>query len=128
MPPGRVGTAVRVGVFASAALGLAACGFGDLVRSAGPLDVSIAFTGDSTLTVGAPSAFSITVTANGVAVSDPALTRPSTDTTVFTINATRASLVAVSSGNARFVIQLNDAAFTDSMPTRSIRIRSHGGP
>ena len=122
------GTTLGVGVLLSALLGLVGCGFGDLFRAAGPRDVSITFTGDSTIAVGTPSAFSVAVSANGATVVNPNLSIESSDTTVFGINATRDSLVALKSGNATLIIQLNDAVFTDSVPSIAVDIKVHGGP
>lgn len=126
MPPRRWGRAVRMGVFASTLLGVAACSFGDLFRTAGPRAVSITFTGDTVLFVGDTATFAFAVTANGVPVSNPNLTIESSDTSIFRLNAARDSLFALGNGNARLTARLNDPIFTDSLPTASIRIRIHG--
>src|SRR5215472_6366796 len=126
MPPCLRAPAVKMSVFAGDILGLAACGFGDLFRTAGPRDVTITFVGDSSLFVGDTAAFTIVVTANGMPVANPNLTIASSDTTIFTINAARDSLRAIGNGNARLTARLNDSAFTDSLPTLSIRIRVRG--
>ena len=110
----------------STLLGLAACGFGDLFRAAGPRDVTITFAGDSVLFVGDTSAFSIGVTANGVPIPHPDLILDSSDTSVVNVNAGGDSLRAVGSGSARLTVRVNDPVFTDSLPTVSIRIRVHG--
>lgn len=127
-PRCRTATTVSRGVAASLLLGLAACSFGDLFRTAGPRSVAIAYSGDSVLFVGGTSGFSIVVTAGGVPIANPDLTLESSDTTIFTITAARDSLLAVGNGSARLTARLNDPAFTDSMPTLEVRIRVHGGP
>ena len=127
-PLHRSGTAVGAGVLASAMIGLAACGFGNLFSSAGPRDVRITFVGDTSLFVGDTSAFSISVTADGVPIPSPSLSLVSSDTSIFTLNSGRDSLFAIGNGNAHLTAQLNDRAFTDSMPTISVRIKVRGGP
>jgi hypothetical protein len=126
MPHGQAGKAVGVGVCAILLLGLASCGFGDLFRAAGPRDVVITYSGGSVLSVGDSLPFTITVTANGVSLVDPAVTVESSDTLVLSLTASRDSLLALSTGTSTLTARLSDPAFTDSLPTLTVRIRVRG--
>lgn len=122
-PHFRSHTAVGRAVLASALLGLAGCGFGDLFQAAGPRDVTITYAGSSIIVIGSPAPFTITVTANGAAVSNPRLSLESSDTSVFVINPTRDSLIPLQFGTATLTARVNDPAFTDSMPALDVHIR-----
>ena len=103
------------------------CGFGDLFRAAGPRDVVIQYVGDSILAVGDSLPFAFTVFANGVPLPAPALTVESSDTTIVAFTAGRDSLIGVSTGGVTLTARLFDPAFTDSLPTRDVRVRVRGG-
>lgn len=128
MPPRRWGHAVIIGVLATPVLGLAGCAFGDIFRPAGPHDVVISYTGDSAFFVGDSLPFAFTVSAGGVLIDNPDASVTSSDTTVFALTAGHDSLIGVSNGSATLTFRLNDPMFTDSVPTRDIRIRVRGGP
>jgi hypothetical protein len=117
------GTAVRIGVLATALLGLAGCGFGDLFRTAGPRTITIDYTGSSIIVIGSPAPFTFTVTADGVPVPNPRLSLESSDTSIFIINSTRDSLIPLQFGSATLTARLNDPAFTDSIPALDVHIR-----
>ena len=128
MNPRRLaGMAVRFGVLMTTLLSSEGCGFGDLLRPSGPRDVVIQYAGDSIFAVGDSLPFTFTVSANGVTLTHPALTVESSDTTVVAFTAGRDSLIGVSTGSVTLTARLFDPAFTDSEPTREVRVRVRGG-
>jgi len=119
-----VRTAVRVGVLVGV-LFLDGCSYSDIFGTPGPRLVLLKFFGDSTLAVGSPEAFGVTVSSEGIPVPNPNLSIAADDTTIVSINAAHDSLTGLRTGITRLRARLQDPMFSDSLPTLVVRIRVH---
>ncbi len=123
---------VRVTVAGMVLLGAlipAGCMVLDALGPTGPRGVIFAYAGDTALSAGQPSAFSVTVSAGGVPLPPQRLRLGITpDSTKVTLNATGDSLIPCRAGQAALLVQLlHSSASGTGIPDTSIALRVTGG-
>lgn len=107
----------------AAACMLAACGLTDVFRPSRLGDVKLSFIGDTVVTRGGQSPFSVAVTAGGSLVTDPVLIYAVSDTAVMQLTADSTAVIGVRNGRATLTAQLLGSIFTDTLPTLIVELR-----
>ena len=101
----------------------AGCGWTDAFNSARIGDVAFKYDGPTQIPRGSQRAFTIRVEVDGEPLESPHLLISVSDPSVIGLSTARDSVHGRQTGEARLVVRLQDAMFTDSLPSFEKELR-----
>jgi len=118
--------AARITICILGAVAGGACFLGDLFGPAGSGDVRFLWTGDTVLTSGVATPISVSLTVDGLLITEPRVELAIPDTTVLKFGATHDTIIGCRSGRGEVVARVNSSLspFIDS----AFSIHVTGGP